>query len=616
MPDSLSSGQHIPETLPFNAVFHFLVEPAFQGSVALGALNWRDSASAESRRAFNKAMRGSGIKIDGFRPQNIHLAPSHKLLDSISGSIATSPEIASAILKLWLEANEELHQAVVAHLAETGSGPDTRSFSDAGSFGFRPFDDWELDRDRINEVHDGFEADDLGLMLCLVSGTMPVDLTDSESEAPDQLDQQVAESFSDLIEILERLPAGASLWSKAVPEFLDRVAEIRTAKENERNHAAKLDQLLADIGNRFVVELGYLERSIAPWSASRLSASVTASHALALAQELVRSLEEYAPLREQAPVRAEEIVRAGKRGLMESTILSILDRLDEMMVGGEPPKDGPPPDVPQGMTEALGTSEVPEAGQEPLQEPLNDAPSKVIDNPPLVMPESPGSAAALDPTGTRDVPGFVAESPEDVVAATAKLDALLSEIEDLKNDNSELKSDLHDSRYLEEYWRLAYQKERAHETQVPDLEFGNVKEVVDSASRQFKDRLIFQLNSDSEVEENPFETPQALWAALCWLGTDYYESRMGRLTMTDIDLSVREACGWWYKSDQHDTTMGKYKKSYTTRVGGKTYWLEEHIGKGTNPDARYTIRVGFDWGKEQQKVIVGFIGKHQRSDAS
>ena len=594
MPDSLSSGQLIPESFPFNAVFHFFVEPAFQGSVALDALNWRDSASPESRRAFNKAMRGSGIKIDGFRPQNIHLAPSHKLLDSISGSITSSPEIASAILKLWLEANEELHQAVVAHLAEAGSGSDTRSFSDAVSFGVRPFDDWQRDRDRISEVHDGFEADDIGLMLCLVSATMPVDLTDGEPEASDQLDQKVSESLSDLIDILERLPASASLWTKAVPEFLDRVSEIRTEKDNERNHAANLDQILADVGNRFAVELGYLERNITPWSASRLSESVTTSQALALAQELERSLEEYAPLREQAPVRAKELVRAEKRGQMESTILSILDRLDEMMAGGRPSQDGPPPDAPQALPVALGASEVPEVGQEPLQEPLDDAPPKVIDNPAVVMPES----------------------PEDVAAATERLDALLSEIEDLKNDNSELKSDLHDSRYLEEYWRLAYQKERAHETQVPDLEFGNVKEVVDCASRQFKDRLIFQLNSDSEVEENPFETPQALWAALCWLGTDYYESRMGRLPMTDIDLSVREACGWWYKSDQHDTTMGKYKKSYTTRVGGKTYWLEEHIGKGTNPDARYTIRVGFDWGKEQQKVIVGFIGKHQRSDAS
>ena len=62
--------------------------------------------------------------------------------------------------------------------------------------------------------------------------------------------------------------------------------------------------------------------------------------------------------------------------------------------------------------------------------------------------------------------------------------------------------------------------------------------------------------------------------------------------------------------------MSRYEKSYTTRVDGKRYTLVEHIGKGTTFDARYTIRIAFDWDRDRRQVIVGYIGRHQQTDAS
>ena len=46
------------------------------------------------------------------------------------------------------------------------------------------------------------------------------------------------------------------------------------------------------------------------------------------------------------------------------------------------------------------------------------------------------------------------------------------------------------------------------------------------------------------------------------------------------------------------------------------YTLVEHIGKGTTFDARYTIRIAFDWDRDRRQVIVGYIGRHQQTDAS
>jgi hypothetical protein len=62
--------------------------------------------------------------------------------------------------------------------------------------------------------------------------------------------------------------------------------------------------------------------------------------------------------------------------------------------------------------------------------------------------------------------------------------------------------------------------------------------------------------------------------------------------------------------------VSRYRKSYTARAYGKTYRLEEHIGKGTNFDARYTIRIAFDWDDDLRQVIIGYIGRHQQTDAS
>ena len=107
-----------------------------------------------------------------------------------------------------------------------------------------------------------------------------------------------------------------------------------------------------------------------------------------------------------------------------------------------------------------------------------------------------------------------------------------------------------------------------------------------------------------------------MWEALQWLATTYYKSKMGQLRVTNFDQSVKEACGWWYKGDQGETTMTRYRNSYTTHAHGRTYQLAEHIGKGTNFDARYTIRIAFNWDDGLRRVIVGYIGRHQQTDAS
>ena len=90
----------------------------------------------------------------------------------------------------------------------------------------------------------------------------------------------------------------------------------------------------------------------------------------------------------------------------------------------------------------------------------------------------------------------------------------------------------------------------------------------------------------------------------------------GEDNLPNLDVSIRKACKWWYRGHQSNMTVNKYKDWYTTKVGNKIHELKKHIGTGSSKDARYTIRIAFDWDTIQERVVIGFIGQHQQTDAT
>ena len=38
-----------------------------------------------------------------------------------------------------------------------------------------------------------------------------------------------------------------------------------------------------------------------------------------------------------------------------------------------------------------------------------------------------------------------------------------------------------------------------------------------------------------------------------------------------------------------------------------------HLGKGASFDPKSTIRIGFAWDDERRRVVVGYVGRHQRT---
>ncbi|MYH61554.1 MAG: hypothetical protein F4148_07245 [Caldilineaceae bacterium SB0675_bin_29] len=148
------------------------------------------------------------------------------------------------------------------------------------------------------------------------------------------------------------------------------------------------------------------------------------------------------------------------------------------------------------------------------------------------------------------------------------------------------------------------------------LPIEDVRTAVALAKEKYAGELHFQPNSKSEIDDNPYEKPTNVLAALEWLATTFYRSKMGEVKVHDFDKSIKKVCGWRYKRGQSKQTMHKYKPWYTTSFEGRTYWLERHVGTGSNKDSRYTIRIAFDWDKARRIVVIGYIGQHQQTDAT
>ncbi|MFH1278546.1 MAG: hypothetical protein ABIK65_09225 [Candidatus Eisenbacteria bacterium] len=141
-------------------------------------------------------------------------------------------------------------------------------------------------------------------------------------------------------------------------------------------------------------------------------------------------------------------------------------------------------------------------------------------------------------------------------------------------------------------------------------------EVVEGAIDRYGDPLDFALNSKLEVDRDLFEEKGEVWAVIEWLATVYHDSKTGVQSCPNLDMDLRATCDWWYRAHQKEATVEKYREWYHARRGNKAYALEEHVGTGSSKDPRHTMRIAFARDPEEKKVVIGYMGQHQQTDAT
>jgi hypothetical protein len=148
---------------------------------------------------------------------------------------------------------------------------------------------------------------------------------------------------------------------------------------------------------------------------------------------------------------------------------------------------------------------------------------------------------------------------------------------------------------------------------LPD--FSTTREAVEHFKGMYSEsELEFLPRAERGARDNSYQDPQQIFRALEWLATTYREARSEG--GTDLEHSCLTLTGMNYKRGQSVTTMGQYADDYKVTWNKTTRELKEHMGHGSSKEAGETIRIAFFYDKETKKVVVGYIGQHQRTRAT
>ena len=563
------TGPREGEVRAANEIFTLLSE-GHGLAVILDALASRGGVGEETRSELSARIRK--LRIKGFRDAN--RAPHDQLVETIHEAIAEGDHrLAAAILGAWMETHSALRERAAAHLQGRGievvDAPPVRFTSCWDT------DEWLLERNRMLRDGDGAHAhrDDAALMLSLLSGRFP---------GPPPVESEL---FRTWIDTLWELPASAPEWPDDAANLGKWVRYILREKEREliEGVVGKIADQWNGIDNEFHDDLDYL--GIGPIT---LQAPPVGPEVLIVTLEFLTALrvqlEAYRPLRPQAASRQEELERSEARRAAEDGILKLTAEWRERMARARQAQEA--------ATAAHGAEPTVEEEESPAGK------------------EADGDPAAVE-------------------ALTAERDRLQAELSTLREENSRLRGSNAElraesgrrdeetrklnelvarSRRTEEQWRQAYVESRKGRR--PDdtpVRIDSVGEAVALAREAFGDRLLIKLNSRSN-ENTPFANPAEVYDALAWLATAHCDGN---------DHRIGEACsGWTCKTSQREESIAKYREWYETLADGKTWYLGAHIGKGTSRDPRHTIRIGFVRDEDGHRVVVGFIGLHQRNRQS
>ena len=409
------------------------------------------------------------------------------------------------------------------------------------------------------------------------------------------------ETLDAVLESLRDMPAGFPQWSDAVPRFVASLNELIDEKQNELIQVRGLMTDLDHIQDAFETELAFFRHGGEEWDtpvvAMLLAVDSGIDESTRRLAELKDALASYHQIKERADNLAEERERREKRHDLEETIEGMLheiDKLSHAAAAEAEPAAAPAEDIQQ-----QAQSEADSQLREELNALRGEYEALISSNHALKQDSASieGKVRALE--------GEIAGLNADKLTLTEEV--------------AELRDQLRISESQTANWRIAYEAEvKSKDASAPEpipAEVESLRRAVDLARARYGDRLVFRLNKKSDQDYN-YSRPKEVWDALEWLATTYHDSQTGEAQTIDLNESIRNTCGGWeYKSNQTDITFNMYREWYTTTKDGKTYELRKHLSKGTGRDAN-VIRIAFAWDEDSERVIVGFVGPHQRSRSS
>ena len=560
-----------------NYVFIIMNED-YRKEVVRKTLQAEKQLAGDVVRTLQQAVQG--IPAQGHRPGN---GPLRLYQRPLSMAVCVDRDIAGAMLRGWIRLHEALRDSALDHYRGRVM-LDGAADLDADDIDITHWSDAHHEAmELLVEQETTHSRDDVILMSYLVCGAMPGPEGDIDAEETPGM-AETPPLFRRMLGALHGLPLDGEEWTFAERGLLAALRELRENREAEGSRAEAAQaaaDTVASVTARHREAMAFLEiegARIAPpdvgWA--------NLEEAQRLLERLETLLSEYDAVREQAPVRSEDLVRRSTREALEPQIDETLTAIDALETAA-PLRASQWADVDDGTLSAAA-----------LRDDIDALCSSLAES------EGQRNAAAQE----RD-------------ALAAERAALTAERDALREDVAGLELDFDQSRDNEENFRQLYLAYVSHDADAPQPEAPNAESVshaVQMAEERWTGQLEFKLNTKSDLD-TPFDKPQQVYDALEWLATDYFRSKTGEESEPDLIGSLKRSCGWKYTPFQSETTMGMYPEYYETTINGRKRKLEEHIGTG-NGYHRGTIRIAFLWDAGQKRVVIGYIGRHQRTRAT
>ena len=517
------------------------------------ALDARKTAPRDAEESLNYEINQALMHMRGsFRDKA--RAPVRMLVTELDSYVTKYHIMALALLDVWSASLGELRSAVEAAIEARSSS------MTAGE---------DVNSELLNS-NTGYEKPDIDLMVGYFGS-----ISDGSNDAGVESDEVVWQSepaFPDFLARLEALPPDAPEWMGGIPTLISRMAALTRDKENEMAAQGEIAEWMTRLADEHGETLGFLGWDISSWATEGDHVWTSTERVGELTDKISLAIAEYAQVPDRGATLSAERTLRSQREELEGRVLAALEDLSALRL--------PKADM----------------GIQPVNESA-EADRKTIDKLREQVAERDEKIKRLN----RDNSRFERENT-----------TLQENKETLTGERNEWRA-----RYSEESKRNGSEPVEPPQspTAVAENEVGSVVVAVDLARQHLSHRLDIALNSRSDYERLQFARPYEVWQAFEWLSDAYYRSRNREIANMDYIQSLKEKCSWDYVGNQARATVAKFQEEYTTQAAGKKFALREHIGKGRGrPDT--TIRIAFAWDSERQMVIVGYVGRHQRTDAS
>jgi len=129
------------------------------------------------------------------------------------------------------------------------------------------------------------------------------------------------------------------------------------------------------------------------------------------------------------------------------------------------------------------------------------------------------------------------------------------------------------------------------------------------------DRIVIAPRAIAAAKRSHYTNPSFVYQCLELLAEQYTLVKLGELDRNAFKIEA-ENLGLAFGGSVDPAVASSFGDEYFIRYGGRRRFLDQHLGKGTSRDQRFTMRIYFTWCDASNLVVVGWLPSHLGCNAS